>query len=344
MAPSGGYWRQLMMWGGWVLAAYVFWRWLAGYTMPFVLAVVLAGVVRPLVTRFERWGLGRVPAVLLALGGLSSACLVVAGAILTLLAAELVQMSHRMPVYLHHRPRLVEQILQQWNALRAHWGFGRGSLPQEFQSAYRMAGALAKSVAHALVLLPEAGLILVIGAVAAFFILRDYEVVAAAGRRLVPPRLGGRMGRLSSAMTGGLWGYVRAELALVSLTALVTTGGLLIIRAPYAVLVGLTAGLLDLVPFAGPTMLLLPWAIGAAVTGRWPLAIHLIMVLGAAALMRQLVEPRLVGQGTGLHPLVVLFSLYLGVRLFGGAGVVLGPVTAIMFNAVRQVIGPPGVD
>jgi predicted PurR-regulated permease PerM len=67
----------------------------------------------------------------------------------------------------------------------------------------------------------------------------------------------------------------------------------------------------------------------------------LVAVLAGVGVIRQTAEPRLVGQSTGLHPLVVLFSLYTGVRLFGAGGVLIGPVTAVLFKAIAQVMAYP---
>lgn len=336
MQEPGRYWQQVVIWVALGCAAYVFWRWLVWYLLPFVLAVVLTAMVMPLVERLESWGLRRTGAVLMALGGALGGLVLLSGAIFTLLAAELVQISHRMPRYLASRPGQMARYLQQWNALRQHLGLGNASLGTEMHSLYNVAAAMGRTVAHALLQLPEMALMMIVASVAAFFMLRDQAIVLRQVKLLSPPFLRPRMGRLTLAMTGGLWGYLRAQFALVSLTGLATMGGLLVIGAPYAVLVGLTAGLLDLVPFMGPTMLLVPWALISLVAGHGAMAMHLLAVLAGVALVRQIVEPRLVGRGTGLHPLVVLFSLYMGIRLFGGAGVLIGPITAVMFNAIMQ--------
>ncbi len=336
MQEPGRYWQQVVIWVALGCAAYVFWRWLVWYLLPFVLAVVLTAMVLPLVERLQSWGVGRTGAVLMALGGALGGLVLLSGAIFTLLAAELVQISHRMPRYLASRPGQVARYLEQWNALRQHLGLGNASLGTEMHSLYNMAAAMGRTVAHGLLQLPEMALVMIVASVAAFFMLRDQRIVLRQVKRLSPPFLRPRMGRLTMAMTGGLWGYLRAQFALVSLTGLATMGGLLVIGAPYAVLVGLTAGLLDLVPFMGPTMLLVPWALVSLLSGHGAMATHLIAVLAGVALVRQVVEPRLVGRGTGLHPLVVLFSLYMGIRLFGGSGVLIGPITAVMFNAIIQ--------
>lgn len=341
MEEPGRYWHQFLIWLLIVLASYGFWRWLVWYLLPFLLALILAAMIKPVVVRLRSWGFGSSGAVVVALGSVLGGAVVLLGAILTLLTAELVQITHRMPSFLRGRPLKVGEYLEQWNQLRSQFGLGGSTLNNELRSVYQLLGAMLRGLAHTLVQLPEMALMLLIASLAAFFVLRDESMVRTAIQRISPPWLRTQLGRLSSSIIGGLGGYVRAEFALVSLTGLATTGGLLLIRAPYAVLIGLTAGFLDLVPFMGPTILLVPWSLGAALTGHAAMAVHLLLVLAGVAVVRQTIEPRLVGQGTGLHPLVVLFSLYMGVRLFGAGGVLVGPITAVMFNALAKLMGAP---
>ncbi len=339
MGRAGGhYWRTALLWTAMGVISYIFWRWLVWYLLPFVVAIALTFLISPWVDRIEGLGLARAWAVLASLAAALLVFFVLCGSVLSLLAAELLQISHRLPHYLKDRPLEIGRYLQQWNDLRRQLGIGSGNLGQEWDSLYHLAAYLARGIARGLVQLPELALILLVASLAAFFMLRDQRQVRRAVRTLAPPPWRHRIGPLSAAMVGGLFGYMRAEFALVALTGLATMGGLLICRAPYAVLIGLTAGLLDMVPFMGPTILLVPWALGALATGNLGLAIRLVGVLAGVALVRQTAEPRLVGRGTGLHPLVVLFSLYIGIRLFGAGGVLVGPVTAVMFKAIAQVM------
>lgn len=335
------YWRHALVWGAIVLGSYVFWRWLVWYVMPFALAILLALLVNPWVARLRRWGLSASLAALVALtasiGGLTALC----GAVFSVLLAELLQVSRRLPHYFRERPLRLEQYVQEWNAFRVELGLGSGRVNQELGSVYRLMMRMARDLSHVLVQLPELALVLLVCALASFFLLRDHELVKVEVLRLAPPGVSGRIGLLSAFITRGLVGYMCAELSLVALTGLATMSGLVLIRAPYAGLVGLAAGLLDMVPFMGPTIVLLPWALGAALTGHLGLAFRLVAVLAGVGVIRQTAEPRLVGQSTGLHPLVVLFSLYTGVRLFGAGGVLIGPVTAVLFKAIAQVMAYP---
>ncbi len=340
--PPEAYWRKVLVWIVLAVAAYIFWRWLVWYLLPFVAAFVLAFLVSPVVDRLVRLGVSGPLAALVGLFAAILGFLILLGAVFSLLAAELVQISQRLPRYLKSRPLEVGRYIREWNGWRIRLGLGSGNVNQELGSVYRLVGRVVKDLAHSLVQLPEIALILLVAALASFFILRDAPLVRQTVSRAAPPLWRDRLGPLSVAMARGLFGYIRAEFALVALTGLVTMSGLVLVGAPYAVLVGLTAGLLDMVPFMGPTIILVPWAMGALATGSVSLAFRLLAVLAGVALIRQTIEPRLVGKGTGLHPLVVLFSLYMGVRLFGAAGVLVGPVTAVMFKAIAEILANPG--
>ncbi|MCY0879793.1 MAG: AI-2E family transporter [Firmicutes bacterium] len=328
-------------WLGLLLASYAFWRWLAGSLFPFLLAAGIAGLVKPLADRLQQFGMPRGWAVLAALLSVLGGVSVTAGSIVLLLFSELMEFTHRMPQYLHERPWHLTRYLRWYNAVRARLGLGQSSVRAELHSLYQLFGVSLKALAHLLLQLPDLALMMVIATLAAFFLLRDLGQVEEAALHLVPPRFRPRILTLGKAVQSGLWGYLWAEAMLVTITGLTTTGGLLLIGAPYAALVGLSAGLLDLVPFLGPTLILAPWAVGAALTGHPRLALHLALVLVGVVVIRQTFEPRLVGQNTGLHPLVVLFSLYMGVRLLGAGGVVAGPMTAVFFNALHPLKAGP---
>lgn len=332
------YWQRILIWAGLIVVCYAFWRWGAGYVMPFMISALLAVLLAPLVAKLQQWGLGRMASVVVVLASAVAFVLALVAAMVFLLTTELIELSRRLPKYVHARPWHLDLYLERWNNIRSHLGLGRESMNSELRSLYHVLSVVLRSLAHLLVQLPELGLMTIVALVAGFLMLRDYGLMILAAKKSAPPRLQSQIGPLTTDVMDGIVGFLRAEMVLVSVTGLATMAGLLVIRAPYAVLIGLTAGLLDMVPFMGPTVLLVPWAGFAMLVGKWTLGVHLLMVLGVVALVRQVLEPRLVGHGTGLHPVVVLFSLYMGIRLFGAKGVIIGPLTAVMLNAARRVL------
>jgi predicted PurR-regulated permease PerM len=142
----------------------------------------------------------------------------------------------------------------------------------------------------------------------------------------------------------GAVGFIKAQILLVSLTAFSTMAGLLIFGFRYAVLMGVLAGLLDFVPYLGPTTLLVPWSVFFIADGKIVAGIEILTVMLAVAVVRQLAEPRFVGQKMGLHPLVAIGAMYFGAHFFGPAGFVVGPISAMIIKVLAEVLDPPPGD
>ena len=85
---------------------------------------------------------------------------------------------------------------------------------------------------------------------------------------------------------------------------------------------------MDFLPLLGTGVVLVPWGIVSLLLGETRVGVGLLILFGVCTLLRQLAEPRLFGQGLGVHPLLALLSTYAGLRLFGVAGMLLAPLVA----------------
>jgi sporulation integral membrane protein YtvI len=132
-------------------------------------------------------------------------------------------------------------------------------------------------------------------------------------------------------------GYIRALAILMSVTAFTTIIGLLIIGNRYAVTLGVLAGLLDAVPIVGTGILFGPWIIGLLILGSFGVALKVIVMWVLTVVVRQFLEPKIMSQGIGLHPLPTLISMYVGLELLGVVGILVGPGVVITYEALRKV-------
>ena len=115
--------------------------------------------------------------------------------------------------------------------------------------------------------------------------------------------------------------------------------GLFVLGVDNALLIGLIIALLDFLPFFGTGTVMVPWAIIAVINGEYRLAIGLLITWGVSQLVRQLIQPKLVGDSIGLNPIPTLILLYVGFRLFGAAGLILSvPIGVIVLNLYKAGI------
>lgn len=126
-----------------------------------------------------------------------------------------------------------------------------------------------------------------------------------------------------------LSGWLTAQCKLALCTFLLSCSALLLLHVRYAPIWAIVIAIVDAFPVLGTGTVLVPWSLIAFLQGQRGLAIGLLGVYGGCAVSRSVLEPRFLGKQLGLNPLVTLFSLYTGFRLWGIGGMLLSPIVAV---------------
>ncbi len=92
------------------------------------------------------------------------------------------------------------------------------------------------------------------------------------------------------------------------------------IKIPYAMTVALVIAVLDILPILGTGSVLIPWGILAAVNGNFKMALGVVLLYLVITVVRNIIEPKLVGKQVGLHPVLTLAGMLLGLRFAGFIG------------------------
>lgn len=130
--------------------------------------------------------------------------------------------------------------------------------------------------------------------------------------------------------------YIKSQLIVMTLTALVCCIGLALLGNPYSILLGVGIGLLDALPLFGTGTVFIPWVIVEAVRGEWMPAVVLAVIYLITYFIREILETRIMGNSMGLNALESLAAIYVGLRLFGIIGVVLGPFGVITIRELYR--------
>ena len=112
---------------------------------------------------------------------------------------------------------------------------------------------------------------------------------------------------------------------------------LLGININHIIPIALLISFIDILPVLGVGAVLIPWALISMLNGHSALGIALLILYAIITVVRNILEPRLVGQRFGLHPIATLFAIYIGGKLFGVIGVFLLPLTIII---IKQLWNP----
>lgn len=128
--------------------------------------------------------------------------------------------------------------------------------------------------------------------------------------------------------------YLKAQGIIMVLVAAVCAVGLWILKNPYFLILGIALGALDTLPLIGTGMFLYPAAVICLIKGNTFGAVGCVLLDVVTSLLREFLEPRLLGGKLGISPIVVLAAVYIGIFLFGAWGVILGPLA---FSTVYEI-------
>ena len=132
--------------------------------------------------------------------------------------------------------------------------------------------------------------------------------------------------------------YMKAQLLIMTIIAVICILGLLLLKNPYALLVGIGIGLLDALPVFGTGSVLIPWVIIELLRGNFFQAAILFSLYIICSCTREFLEPKLIGDKLGFPPVVIIITIYIGLNLFGIPGVFLGPISLLLIGEIVREI------
>ena len=171
---------------------------------------------------------------------------------------------------------------------------------------------------------------------AVFFTLSAYPQVMAFLRRQLPERWRGRAGGVKASVLDTLGKWLRAECILLLVTFFQLLAGFLLLRQEYALLLAVVIALIDALPVFGTGTVLLPWAAVLCVAGNVPRGIALAALYAVIAVVRSVLEPKIVAAQVGLPPLVALAAMYVGFCIVGVAGMILLPLAVLVVKQLHD--------
>ena len=303
---------------------------------PFVAALVAAAVLNPLVKWFQRklgWSRRFLTLLLLLLlfGGLGA----VIGLLVYSAGNELVSLAQNWDGLLTSFQGAVDQLEELFARLLT-------LVPPQIletveTTAQRLVDWLNQVVPAALTDLagmagqkalrvPGVVMALVFFVMATYLLTADYPYLRTRAIQHMDEGLLDFLSQVRATALGAFGGYLRAEVLLSVGVFFILLAGFLITRQPYSLLLALGLAVLDFIPILGAGTIMVPWAVIAFFTRDYPAAIRLMVIWGVIAMFRRVMEPKFVGDQTGLSPILSLVSIYVGMKLAGVLGMILGPI------------------
>ncbi len=338
--------RQMLTIAGIAAAVFLGMKYVLPAAVPFLLAWVLVRLLLPAVLWLERWfHFKRVMA-----GGILLILLTVSlGVALYFLGGQLItqicNLAANFDTYMGKAKELIRACCGEVErntgihaqAVESFIYQNMSTLEQRIQ-VYAVPDMLKNSVVYLKIFLEWLGVLLIVF-VSYMLIIKDYDRL----RELV--KKGGiyeRVRKINAAMQamGGAW--LRAQFLIILIVTAICVAGLWLLGYPYALLLGIFIGLLDALPFLGTGTVLVPWGLFHLFTGGFRYGAGLIVLFFIANTLREYLEPKLMGDRMGIYPIAMVAAVYVGIRLYGIAGVALGPVSLMLVLEIWRELREEG--
>ena len=184
--------------------------------------------------------------------------------------------------------------------------------------------------------MPAALLFVLVTVIAGFYFCAEPGQVGKFLTAHLPRRLAEKIPSLRARAKAVSLRYLRAYLLILFVTFVQLFIGFLILRVRYAFLLSLFVAVVDFLPVLGVGTVLVPWAIIELLRKNFYLGFGLLILFAAVTVLRQIIEPRLIGKSLGVHPLAALIAGYAGWRWFGFLGMAMGPVAVLAVSALLR--------
>ena len=168
--------------------------------------------------------------------------------------------------------------------------------------------------------LPMLFIRLLLMVISTFFIAMDYEALSAFCMRQLNPKAQEVVLQIKQYVVGTLFVCIRSYALIMSITFLELAVGLTLIGIENSILIALGIAIFDILPVLGTGGIMIPWAVISVILGDYSLGLKLALLYLFITVVRNIIEPKIVGSQIGLHPVVTLVSMFAGVQLFGVAG------------------------
>lgn len=197
------------------------------------------------------------------------------------------------------------------------------AVPDLLAAAGRLAGEKAMR-------LPSFVIALVIFVMATYLLTADFPYLRTRMVQHVDEGLLRFLVQVKVISLGAFGGYLKAELLLSVGVFFILLVGFFLIHQPYGLLLALGLAIMDFIPIIGAGTVMVPWAVIALFMRDFQTAVELMVIWGIIALFRRVMEPKFVGDQTGLSPILSLMSIYVGMKLGGVLGMILGPTILLI--------------
>lgn len=317
------------------------------FFMPFILGWLISLIASPVVRFFEEKLKVRRKA-------MSAVVIVAVLAVVVLLVYLLIVKLVREGVtFINELPDIWNTILAEFNKVGANLQGVYDRMPADMQSTIDhiilemgdyMSSMMGKmelpsfeAVGNAAKQIPDIFLAVVMCLLSAYFFVADKGYMAAAAEKFIPASVRHYLDLIRRSFRNAVGGYFKAQFKIECWIYILLVIGLMILGVDYAFLVAFGIAVLDFLPVFGTGTVMVPWAVIELLSENYRMMFGLIAIWLIGQLVRQVIQPKIVGDSIGMDAIPTLFLLYIGYRVAGVLGMIVAvPIGIILVNLYEE--------
>lgn len=322
-------------------------RFVIPYTLPFIIGFFIAFLLKPITAFITKKTPFRRKAVSIVV--IAFFYILLSSIVLTILAIIFTQMGRLV----NKLPQLYSEGLEPvlaginnfiYDVLKGHTPTAAGQLGEFFdlvsttlKNAIRdISSSAVVWITHAIKGLPMFVTTLLFTIISSIMISVDYSRISSFILKQFTPKYRNMILDAKSFMINSLFKMLKAYIIIMAITMTELTIGLWLLDVDLALAIGAIIAMLDVLPLIGTGGILIPWSIIELTKQNYYLGFGLLILFFLVSVIRNIIEPKIVGNQIGLHPVVTLAAMYLGLKIFGFIGLLLAPLAALLIQYLND--------
>lgn len=345
--------KRLLLFLFTLVAIYIVFK-LSIFYVPFLIAFIISLIIEPLIRKVMKWtNLTRKTSAIITL-------IIVFSIIIGSLTWGIIGVITESSNILNNLNDIVKKLTDTISGLITNFKFENIKLPNEFkdmlQSTFNTFMGEGTNIVQGLLIkiidtvkhIPQIMIYIGITVLATYFVCTDKMYILDQMEHHLPHNWVTKVGYKARKVISCLGDYLKAESILILISFVIVIIGLFIfnfvgMNVKYPLMIALAIGFVDALPILGSGTVMIPWAIISASYGDIQLAISLIILYVVIIVVRQLLEPRIISNHIGIHPIFTLIAMYTGFKVIGVIGMFLGPIMLIILKNIFETMIDNGV-
>ena len=334
---------------GYVLVAFFglkfFFNTIFPWTIPFIISMIMTGIIEKPVSQLEHKGVPRKAAAFVC----TLLYITIFGTLIYLIVAVCIsqgsELIDSLPSLAQSLSATFAEFSQRFDKLFAALplekiGIHISSLNDLISSIHLpdfSAGAIVSPIFKVAVSLPTVLISTVFIFVSTYFMTSERRTIVRFVKKQLPPKVLEVLFEIRHFLVSSVLKWIKAQSIIICITFCELLISFSIQKVPYTFLLAMCIAVIDALPILGVGTVLIPWAVVSFVTGDIFHAVGMIATYGVVLVIRNMIEPKIVGMHIGLHPFVSLLCIYFGYRIAGFGGMFLVPVVVLLLCKLQEL-------